>query len=175
MGQATRGLVSRRVGLAGVVYACLVLACAHANPARAVANDPIAFIASAISPRAGYYGQCSNELPIGVTVLASLESPLSLNVKLRYQYFRSDPRAPSSPILSKAMPLNTSSMYMAAIGVSDEAPEYLKGSDGSLRYQIEATNPSGDVVRSQTASVGVHFCSASDGVAAQFQQVRAGR
>jgi len=170
MGQVKRGFVSRRVGLAGAVCACLLLACAHANPARAVANDPIA-----ISPQTGYYGQCSDGLPIGVTVRANLESPLSLNVRLRYQYFSPDPRVPASPILSKGMPLNTSTMYMAAIGVSDEAPGYLKGSDGSLRYQIEATNPNGDVVRSQTASVGVHFCSASTGVAAQFPQVRAGR
>src|SRR5215470_10177406 len=125
MGEAIRGLRSRRVAFAGVISACLILVAAHSEPARATDNGAVAFIGAAISPQTGYYGRCGEDMPVGVTVLADLASPLSLDVTVRYQYVSVDPHVAPSPVFAKHMPLQWSGTYMAAIDISDEAPGYL--------------------------------------------------
>ena len=175
MGQAARVSEARRLAIAALCCACFGMSFTQPISAGSESTTPIE-IAAAASPQTGYYGECGDGTPIGITVRAVLASPLSLEMTLRYRYVSSDPRVAPSPMLSRRMPLQNVGAYIAAIDVADEAPGYLEGSDGSLQYQVEAKNPYGQVMRSQLGSADVRRCAAfSKGIAAESPPVKAGR
>lgn len=153
----------RRFAIASALCACLSLA---VLPAAAQPGGP-EFLAQAVSPHAGYYGACGAEMPIGVTIRATLDAPLSLAVTLSYKYVSDDPAITPSPMLHARMPLFAARTYAAAVVISDQAPAYLKGSDGSLQYRIEAQDASGNLVQSGPGSVGIRYCTSAKSVAAR--------
>jgi hypothetical protein len=143
-------------------------------PAGAQDSGP-EFLAQAASPQSGYYGACGDGAPIGVTIRAGLNSPFSLAVTLSYRYVSVDPTIPPSPVLHAPMPLFAAGTYAAAVIISDQTPAYLKGSDGSLQYRIEAKDPSGNLAQGGPGSVGIRYCANPNSVAARSTAAQADR
>lgn len=162
----------RRLVVGVAMCGCLLLA---ALPAGAQQNAAPQLVAQSVSPLSGYYGACGDDMPVGVTIRADATSPLSLTVTLSYQYVSANPQIPSSPVLQARMPLFAAGTYAAAIDISDQAPAYLKGSDGSLQFQIEAKDAKGVVAQSGPGNVGIRHCPTPNSVAAQAPTVKAGR
>jgi hypothetical protein len=156
-----RMFVPRRLVVGAAFFGCLLAA---APPA--IAQNTPQFVAQSVSPQGGYYGACGNDMPVGVTVRANLDSPLSLLVTLSYRYVSIDPKVPPSSLLHARMPLFSAATYAAAIDVSSEAPAFLKGGDGTLQYMIEAKNPNGDLAQSGLTSIGIRHCANPNSVAA---------
>jgi hypothetical protein len=171
MGRAERPLGHQRLAMASALCACLCLA---GPPAGAQDSGP-EFVAQAASPQSGYYGACGADVPIGVTIRAGLNSPFSLAVTLSYRYVSVASAIPPSPILHARMPLFAAGTYAAAVIISDQAPAYLKGSDGSLQYRIEAKDPSGNLAQGGPGSVGIRYCASPNSVAARSAAARADR
>jgi hypothetical protein len=172
MGRVERMFGLRRLTVGAALCSCLVTA---APPVSAQQDSAPQFLAQSVSPQSGYYGACGDQMPIGVTIRADLTSPLSLAVTLSYRYVSVDPQIPPSPLLQARMPLLAAGTYAAAIDISDQAPAYLKGGDGSLQYRIEAKDPNGDLVQSRPGSVGIRHCPNPNSVAAQSTTVTADR
>ena len=110
------------------------------------------------TPDPVYYGQCGT-LPTSLTVRASVTSHAGTPaVTLRYRYVSGVPGAAPGPYHTAPLAPRKDGAFAATVDVGNEAYKDTGGANGTVDYQVTATDGSGASGSSTPRSVGLQYC-----------------
>lgn len=139
-------------------FATFALLLCAIGPARVLGQDSPAFVAGIALPRVVYYGDCSLDLPMVLTIRSDFLSHFSMRVTARYDYVADDSKLPESTTLAVPMTQVSALRYSGSIDVGTEAFAYLRGGDGVLRYHVTAIDALQSATHGDDGVVSVRHC-----------------